>query len=143
MTTPSVDREPVSVEPMTPIRALATMRRWADHMRAENAILQTRSGVIISADVIDAVLSVVANAHSRALPLPRRYPGGELADGLYLVTRPDNDAGGWHTLWSGPPQSLTTQFRFAQVDGAIREAGFVWLIGPITIPDLPSEEASP
>ncbi|MBK8246243.1 MAG: hypothetical protein IPK85_02370 [Gemmatimonadetes bacterium] len=48
------------VEPMTPDLAVATLRGWADHMRAENAILQTRSGFIISADVLDVVLSTIS-----------------------------------------------------------------------------------
>lgn len=48
------------VEPMTPDLAVATLRGWADHMRAENAILQTCSGFIISADVLDVVLSTIS-----------------------------------------------------------------------------------
>ena len=50
----------MTVEPMTPDLAVATLRGWADHMRAENAILQTRAGFIISADVLDAVLSTIS-----------------------------------------------------------------------------------
>lgn len=49
----------MTVEPMTPDLAVATLRGWADHMRAENSILQTRSGFIISADILDAVLSTL------------------------------------------------------------------------------------
>lgn len=135
MTTPSVDR-PVSVEPMTPIRALATIRRWADHMRAENAILQTRSGAIISADVIDAVLSVVADAHARAFPLPRRYTGGPLEDGVYLFQRPTWDPVNWTSF--GVAETVANPYAAPK----LLAGEWVWLIGPIHIPPIPeSEEA--
>lgn len=128
---------PEAVEPMTPIRALATIRRWADHMRAENSVLQTRAGVRISADVIDAALSVIATFKARALPAPRRYTGGPLEDGLYLWREDHWDAGWWDSEYVSGGRG---QPWWARRGSAPEEP--IWLIGPIPTPDLPEEEAA-
>lgn len=71
------------------------------------------------------------------LPLPRRYTGGPLEDGVYLWRKPN-----WHR----------TQFVAMGVEEGVRAPHnaprllpdeWVWLIGPLSIPPIPeSEEAS-
>ena len=131
---------PEAVEPMTPIRALATLRRWSDHMRAENSVLHTRAGIIISADAIDTVLSVAAKAHSRALPAPRRYTGGPLEDGLYLCRPAPHWFVGTNGWWLVDPNTRDGKDELSDI---VETSFDVWLIGPIHIPPIPeSEEAS-
>ncbi len=74
---------------------------------------------------------------ARALPAPRRYTVGPLEDGLYLFQR---------IYWSRPASWLA----FGVRDGIpstmhaprLMTDEWVWLIGPIPIPDLPEEEAA-
>lgn len=73
---------------------------------------------------------------ARALPLPRRYTGGPLEDGLYLWRREWWPKLSWASVWIDDAISRTGHAPQLMSDK------FVWLIGPITIPDLPSEEAS-
>lgn len=82
-----------------------------------------------------ALLSMAA----RALPLPRRYTGGPLEDGLYLW-RPALWGAGLRDWASIDTSTLTGRYDFKEIVDAEAE---VWLIGPLPIPPIPeSEEAS-
>lgn len=76
---------------------------------------------------------------ARAVPLPRRYTGGPLEDGLYLWRRP-----WWHaTSWATFAVEGGRRHVFMGPNLYSTEAVDVWLIGPIPIPPIPeSEEAS-
>lgn len=126
MTTPSVDR-PVS-EPMTGGEWPETFT--AAHLEAARAELSYERAEIVVADLLFKLERTTA----RALPLPRRYTGGPLEDGLYLWKAPH---------WSEDDDWASSSTMF-EVRGAMTRNGwpFVWLIGPIHIPDIPSEEAS-
>lgn len=128
MTTPSVDREPVSVEPMTDDIAgfLVDLHAQA------NPIDDT---VTISVEAAETLCRRLADLLVRALPLPRRYTGGPLEDGLYL----------WREIKSSDPQWFSVDTRYEPIPNRRRPWPIkeMWLIGPITIPDIPSEEATP
>jgi len=129
MTTPSVDR-PVSVEPMTD-----------GELALRRALVDGGDGVRANLTVAEAqrMFALVDALKSRALPAPRRYTGGPLEDGLYLWRRP-----WWHaTSWATFAVEGGRRHVFMGPNLYSTEAVDVWLIGPITIPDLPSEDASP
>lgn len=72
-------------------------------------------------------------AEARALPAPRRYTGGPLEDGLYLWRRP-----GWHRTKFA--SMAVREGILAPYDKPCLHPGdWVWLIGPIHVPDIPSE----
>ena len=130
MTTPSVDR-PVS-EPMMDIDPSRL-----DEIRDEFSGYDPgiKLGRVFGTPTIrefHALLSMAA----RALPLPRRYTGRPLEDGVYLFRRPT-----WHPVnWTS--FGVAEDFANPYVAPRLLAGEWVWLIGPITIPDLPSEEAS-
>ena len=66
-----------------------------------------------------------------ALPAPRRYTGGPLEDGVYLVKSPLWPEWETYEAWAGAPGPYIAPAN-----------GFLWLIGPIPTPDLPGEEAA-
>ncbi|MBK8246234.1 MAG: hypothetical protein IPK85_02325 [Gemmatimonadetes bacterium] len=82
------------------------------------------------------LLARLAAAEARALPLPRRYTGGPLEDGLYLWRREWWPRLSWASVWIDDAISRTGRAP------ALMSDKFVWLIGPIHIPEIPSEEAS-
>lgn len=124
MTTPSVDR-PVS-EPMTDAE-----------LDVERHYLSLGGGVTWPAGEVARFFATIDALKSRALPLPRRYTGGPLEDGVYLFRRPT-----WHPVnWTS--FGVAEDFANPYVAPRLLAGEWVWLIGPITIiPDLPSEEAS-
>ena len=84
------------------------------------------------------LLARLAAAEARAIPLPRRYTGGPLENGLYLWRRRHWHATSWATFGveGGTPHPYTGP-------ATIPPDEWVWLIGPISIPPIPeSEEAS-
>lgn len=127
MTTPSVDR-PVS-EPMTN-DPIAQMRRWVIGPPEWEPPLGTRA--MISIRAAQLVLDRLRAAESRALPLPHRYTGGPLEDGLYL----------WRNSWDWLSENIDGRFHAIAFERLAKRHGGVWLIGPIHIPEIPSEEAS-
>ena len=77
-----------------------------------------------------AIIARLRLAESRALPAPRRYTGGPLEDGVYLIKSPRWPEWETYEAWAGAPGPYIAPAN-----------GFLWLIGPIPIPDLPEEEA--
>lgn len=163
MTTPSVDR-PVS-EPMTDevpdglylVRVFSTsaplLRRkvqglwyeidndqpvhlWGESCRPARWVTDRNYADIWPAD--SAITSLLA----RALPLPRRYTGGPLEDGLYLWRRHRWHRPDWESVAveDGSAHSDHETRTLPGVDGWLHDP--VMICGPITIPDIPSEEAS-
>lgn len=133
MTTPSVDR-PVS-EPMTN-DPIAQMRRWVIGPPEWEPPLGTRA--MISIRAAQLVLDRLDAAEARALPLPRRYTGGPLEDGLYLW-RPAFWGAGLRDWASIDTSTLTGRYDFKEIVDAEAE---VWLIGPISIPPIPESEGA-
>ncbi|MBK8246153.1 MAG: hypothetical protein IPK85_01915 [Gemmatimonadetes bacterium] len=128
MTTRSVDR-PVSVEPMTD--AELTAEREAMALAAGRGTWP--------ADIVARLFATIDALKARALPLPRRYTGGPLEDGLYLWRRP-----WWHaTSWAAFAVEGGRRHAFMGPTLYSTEAVDVWIIGPIHIPEIPSEDASP
>ena len=126
MTTPSVDR-PVSVEPMTD-----------SELALRRALVDGGDGVRANLTVAEAqrLFALVDALKSRALPLPRRYTGGPLEDGLYLWREDGWREGYWESR-EVVPDLAQRPFWFRHSPAPF------WLIGPITIPPIPeSEEAS-
>lgn len=124
MTTPSVDR-PVS-EPMTDIDPSRL-----DEIRDEFSGYDPgiKLGRVFGTPTVGEFHALVSMA-ARALPLPRRYTGGPLEDGLYL----------WRTMY-WPNHRWVAEPSRADVEAVVNRFSIIWLIGPITIPDIPSEEA--
>lgn len=78
-----------------------------------------------------ALVARIDRLESRALPAPRRYTGGPLEDGVYLIKSPRWPEWETYEAWAGAPGPYIAPAN-----------GFLWLIGPIPIPDLPEEEAA-
>ncbi len=86
-------------------------------------------------DAIDRELACLDRL-SRALPLPRRYTGGPLEDGLYLWRRP-----WWHaTSWAAFAVEGGHRHAFMGPTLYSTETVDVWLIGPLPIPPIPESE---
>ena len=125
MTTPSVDR-PVS-EPMMDIDPSRL-----DEIRDEFSGYDPgiKLGRVFGTPTIrefHALLSMAA----RALPLPRRYTGGPLEDGLYLWRRDRWRPTAWRMalIEDGEPERLHS---------SLPDPGD-WIIGPVHLPIIPSE----
>ena len=86
--------------------------------------------------VVAELIATIDFIESRALPLPRRYTGGPLEDGLYLWREDGWREGYWESR-EVVPDLAQRPFWFRHSPAPF------WLIGPITIPPIPeSEEAS-
>jgi len=136
-TTPSVDRGPVSVEPMTD-EHLRRVRLLVE-MRLEEGRPDQR--LSLSAGPFARLLRRLDAAESRALPAPRRYTGGPLEDGLYLWRRPGWTPGIWKSVEARGAQFVPEMMSWGPSEMAASGDPF-WLIGPIPIPGLPEEEAA-
>ena len=135
MTTPSVDRP---VEPMTDDEARILVCGLTEPKPQPFTV--PWGHVLLPQREFDALVA----RSDRALPPPRRYTGGPLEDGLYLWRPHSGFAVGpdhWDSVRHGGPD-FCSQFVTAQMLKVVKEQEWVWLIGPITIPDIPSEEAS-
>jgi hypothetical protein len=72
-----------------------------------------------------------------ALPTPRRYTGGPLEDGVYLYRRPT-----WHPVnWVS--FGVADDFANPYVAPRLVAGEWVWLIGPIAVPAVPSGDEAP
>lgn len=71
---------------------------------------------------------------ARALPAPRRYTGGPLEDGVYLWRRDRWRPTAWRMalIEDGEPERLHS---------SLPDPGD-WIIGPVPLPIIPSEEPS-
>lgn len=81
--------------------------------------------------VFAGLIATIDALKARALPAPRRYTGGPLEDGVYLVKSPLWPEWETYEAWAGAPGPYIAPAN-----------GFLWLIGPIPIPGLPEEEAA-
>ena len=136
MTTPSVDR-PVS-EPMMDIDPSRL-----DEIRDEFSGYDPgiKLGRVFGTPTIREFRALLSMA-ARALPLPRRYTGGPLEDGLYLWRKPSWRAGVWNSVEVRGGQFVPSMLSWGPSEMAANGNPF-WLIGPIPIPPIPeSEEAS-
>lgn len=108
-------------------------------LATERHYLSLGDGITWPARDVARFFATIDALKARALPLPHRYTGGPLEDGLYL----------WRRQW-WPKMAWSS---FGKADGFIRVGRepippasadeWVWLIGPIHIPPIPeSEEAS-
>ena len=129
MTTPSPDRGAVSVEPMT-----HRFDRLLD--RAMQAQVLHHTWINVRVDDLTALLVARLDAaEARSLPLPRRYTGGPLEDGLYLWRRDRWRPTAWRMalIEDGEPERLHS---------SLPDPGD-WIIGPVPLPIIPGEEAAP
>ena len=104
--------------------------------RAMQAQVLHHTWINVRVDDLTALLVARLDAaEARSLPLPRRYTGGPLEDGLYLWRRDRWRPTAWRMalIEDGEPERLHS---------SLPDPGD-WIIGPVPLPIIPGEEAAP